>query len=571
MKKNIAYAVANYEQIVDDGYYFVDKTRFIRELEKYRVPVLLRPRRFGKSLWCSILECYYDVRRGGRFDALFGTTDIGRAPTKERSTYMVLRLDFSLIRVNNDYQSVEKEFDDICREALKTFACRYGEWLVEELDSEGRSSGSLLNAVLSMVKRHDAPPLFVIIDEYDNFTNQMVSTGNTGLYEEVTTGESFLRTFFKVIKAGVGEGTVGRVFITGVLPITIDDLTSGFNIAQVITLKENLLTMFGFTQTETDVYLDELFTDYGWGDVLRESVGAEVKARYNGYRLLPGSSETLYNSTILNYYLNELVIHDGCPPVEPIDENLRVDVNWLRRLAGSQSAAREALEQLMYHNTMPANMSLLRSKFNANRFFDPSFLPISLYYLGMLTFLDDFALTFPNLTVKTIFTDYYNELEEINISSGYETMFRQFLKDGDWADLFAGYWRQYIGQIPAQAFDKVNENFFRTTFYSLCTQFLSRYFVFTIEENLPSGRADWQALGRTGTRFESVAAVMEFKHFPRNKGTAQGVLDLERPSDEDICQITEYADDVQLRHCDKKVRRFMVYTVGCAGFRVWEV
>jgi len=152
-------------------------------------------------------------------------------------------------------------------------------------------------------------------------------------------------------------------------------------------------------------------------------------------------------------------------PTETIDDNLRVDVNWLRRLTGSEAATRELLEQLMFEGTLPADTTMLQSKFNMSQFFQKEFYPLSLYYLGMLTFRDEFTLEFPNLTVKTIFTNYFNEVEHISVSMGYTDIFSLFLQDHDLEALFGGYWERYVGQIPAQAFDKVNENFYRTTFY----------------------------------------------------------------------------------------------------------
>jgi hypothetical protein len=145
------------------------------------------------------------------------------------------------------------------------------------------------------------------------------------------------------------------------------------------------------------------------------------------------------------------------------------------RLTGGTGPARELVERLMFDGSLPADLDMLSSKFNMERFFQREFFPLSLYYLGMVTFRDEYALCFPNLSVKKIFTEYFNELENISVSDGYTDMFRRFLADNDWAALFAGYWDRYVGQIPAQAFDQANENFFRTTFYELCTRYLSRH------------------------------------------------------------------------------------------------
>ncbi|MBT3295635.1 MAG: AAA family ATPase [Verrucomicrobia bacterium] len=571
MPKRVPYAVANYEEIVDDGYYFVDKTRFIRELEQYKIPVFLRPRRFGKSLWCSVLECYYDINRKDRFETLFGHTDIGREPTPSHNSQMVMRFDFSVVEVEPDLASLEAAFDRACRDAFRVFAadnCRHADFSgALNVDS----AADALRFIISAARSAACPPLLIIIDEYDNFTNQLLTAHQDGLYRELTTGDSFLRTFYKVIKAGVGEGTVGRVFITGVLPITMDDLTSGFNIGQVITLKEHALNMMGFTDTEVDAYVNEIFTEHGWPDETREKVREDLRLHYNGYRLLPDAAETLYNSTICNYYLNDLVIGNGKIPTETIDENLRVDIKWLRRLTGSDEDTRELLEQLMFDGALPVDITMLRSKFNMSQFFQKPFFPLSLYYLGMLTFQDRFTLTFPNLTVKTIFTEYFNEAEQIEVSLGYTDMFRQFLDDHDLEALFAGYWKQYIGQIPAQAFDKANENFFRTTFFELCTRYLSQDLMFAIEVNHPSGRSDWEAIGRAGTPFENQSFMIEFKHFPRAEGERLGVSDWSEPKEEDVAQVTGYADDLKRRYPELAIRRHVLYTAGAAAYRFFTL
>ena len=572
MKRRIPYAVANYEQIVGEDYYFVDKTRFIRELEQYKVPVYLRPRRFGKSLWCSILECYYDVNRAERFDELFGGTDIGGEPTKLRNSHLIMRFDFSKILVKPDLQELENAFNRECMNSFRVFQSRYRNYLPDLSIPEYADAAGLLSDILQGVQgTSTTPPVNIIIDEYDNFTNQLLTAHKDHLYQDLTTGDSFLRTFYKVIKAGIGEGSVARTFITGVLPVTMDDLTSGFNIGQIITLQDHVLDMMGFTQAEVETYVEEIAADYGWDDDLRRKVLDDLRIHYNGYRLLPDAAHSLYNSTICNFYLNRLLIDKGKIPRETIDHNLRTDTSWLYRLTGSAEDTRELVEQLMFDGTLPVDMNMLSSKFNMNQFFDKSFFPLSLYYLGMVTFRDDFALEFPNLTVKTIFAQYFNEVEHIEVSLGYTDMFRQFLSDHDWEALFEGYWKQYVGQIPAQAFDKVNENFFRTTFYELSNRYLSRYFRFAIEVNRHSGRSDWEAIGREGTQFENRAAVIEFKHFPKAKGEKLGVQGWDAPRQDEIDQVDRYAADLTRDYPELTVRRHIVYIVGAAGFRFFNL
>ncbi len=568
MKRRIPYAVANYEEIVRDHYYFVDKTRFIHEIEQYKIPVFLRPRRFGKSLWCSLLECYYDINRKDRFEELFGNTDVGRNPTASRNSHLVMRFDFSRIPVESSAGEMRKRFDEECRNSFLTFLSDYVPFFADFEPPATNDATVMLARLLQAVRSNgNLAPVNIIIDEYDNFTNQLLTTHQDSLYKELTTGDSFLRTFFKVIKAGVGDGVVARVFVTGVLPVTMDDLTSGFNIGQIITLEPHVLNMMGFTQSETDAYLDEICAGNGFPDSLKHRVRDDLRIHYNGYRLLPDARETLYNSTICNFYLNRLLIDEGRIPTETIDNNLRTDINWLRRLCGSDQETRELVRTLMLDGALPVDRAMLSSTFNMQRFVEKPFFPLSLYYLGMVTFRDDFNLEFPNLTVKKIFTEYFNELENIEVSLGYTDMFRQFLKDHDWSVLFAGYWKQYVGQIPAQAFDKANENFFRTTFYELCTRYLSRYFMFAIEVNHASGRSDWEAIGRAGTVFENQAVLIEFKHYPKEKAAKLGVMDWTEPPVEAVEQVNGYADDLLRRYPGLSITRHVACTISPTEFR----
>jgi hypothetical protein len=221
----------------------------------------------------------------------------------------------------------------------------------------------------------------------------------------------------------------------------------------------------------------------------------------------------------------------------------------------------------MFDGELPLSLGRLAEKFNRSQFFDEKFYPISLYYLGMTTFLDEFTLGFPNLTVKTIFADYFNEVERLRMNDDlYVGFFRQFLKDGDWGALFAGYWERYLGQIPAQAFDKINENFIRTTFYTLCVQYLSHCYLFAIEVNHPPGRSDFEAVGRPGTPRANSAHVIEFKHFSKAEGAKGKVLSKKKPDPVELAQVDGYAADMEREFPWLKVQRHVCYTVAGKGF-----
>lgn len=576
MKRRIPYAVMSYEEVIRENYYFVDKTEYIRELEPYKTPVFLRPRRFGKSLWCSTLECYYDINRKNAFGELFGKTAIGRNPTPSHNSMLTLRLDFSCVDPSGSYADIERKFNFQVMNFIERF-CQANRAHANFSDAlKTDSATSALTNILGHIQDGRLPPLCIIIDEYDNFTNQLVTANRDTLYYDITTGDSFLRTFFKTIKFGVGNGSIGRVFITGVLPITIDDLTSGFNIAQVVSLQPKLLSMMGFTQAEAEKYVGEIFADYGWDRELLPRVMDDLKNLYDGYRLLPGSTETLYNSTIFNFYLSHLVINDGTIPTETIDDNVQTDIHWVTRLAGTEGKARELLSRLMTDGTMAMDSATLRSKFNMRSFFSPATFPVSLYYLGLLTFQDEFTLCFPNLTVKTLFASYFDTLEGLqpagDVLDAYVAGFRAFLRDRDWGALFSVYWKEYIGQIPAQAFDRANENFFRTTFYALVSRFLRNHLTIAIETNLRSGRCDFQAIGRLGTPFVDYGATIEFKYYKTDEAKRLGVLGWAEPPADAAAQARSYAADLAARYPElKSVAPHVVCIAGTAGFRFFTL
>lgn len=566
----IPYAVMNYAQLREKGYYYVDKSQYITELEKYQIPVFLRPRRFGKSLFCTMLDYYYDLNEADRFESLFGDTWIGQHPTGRQNSYMVLHLDFSIVSVAENVRDMEKSFGIAMNKSIRGFAnITYKKYFSNFQFSETENSADLLSDLATYISLNNLPQMYIIIDEYDNFTNQLITSNKDLLYSELTSGDSFLRTFFKVIKEGVKAQGVGGVFITGVLPITMDDLTSRFNIAEMVTLEPNLVSMLGFTYEETETYLQTVFDGYGFDKSLLPEIRQIIRNNYDGYRFLPGV-EPIYNSTILTYFLKRFTINNGTIPDELIDENLRTDLGWIKRLTLGEERAKDMLHQLVYEGTLEYTREMLKSKFTREQFFQKEFYPISLYYLGMTTLSDNFNMVLPNNTMRTIFIDYYNTLNDLRgTADKYIGFFKQFTKDYSVETLFDGYYRVYLGQFPAQSFDKMNENFIRNTFYELCNRYLSSEYLFALEQNYPSGRADWEITGRPGTTYHKNKQIIEFKYFPSKE--AKCVLTLENPHREDVEQVTRYAADAQELLPDFHIRKFVIYVAANKGYKIWEV
>jgi hypothetical protein len=382
MKKRIVYGVANYEELVQKNGYFIDKTSYIEKLEAIENPVFLRPRRFGKSLWCRILECYYNIKQQDDFERLFGHTYIGQHPTPLHNSCFVLHLDFSVIDPTGDIADIEASFDHHCNLKMESVVYVPRQWFQEQIRIDHQASASAnLETICTFIERQHLPPLYVIIDEYDNFAKQLVVYHHDRLYYDLTRDDNFLKTFFKTLKEGRKTGAITNVFIAGVLPILIDDLASGFNIANIITLDPTFEAMLGFTQTEVDQLLDDIYRDYMFDPTTRNEVGEVIKHQYNGYHFIRPDGDALYNSTILMYFLDYFCRHRQIPEYLT-DMNLKTDLSWVRRITGAHPGDTEAfVDHLTTANTIAYNKHFLIAKFNMAQFFEKDFFPISFYYL----------------------------------------------------------------------------------------------------------------------------------------------------------------------------------------------
>ena len=567
----VPYAVADFEDLRERGFYYVDKTDYIPGLEDYNAPVFLRPRRFGKSLLISMLASYYDRTKVNRFEELFGGTWIGEHPTKEHNQYLVIRYDFSAMVMADDMQGLAQNFDKLncipVEITLEHNRDLFGDF---QFTTRGNAA-QMLEELLGYARSHGFPKAYILIDEYDNFTNQLLTSYNDPLYEEVTTSDSFLRTFFKVIKKGIGEGSIRTCFCTGVLPVTMDDLTSGYNIAEILTLEPNFLHMLGFTYEETKTYLRYVLDKYDSdaSEERFEEIWQLIVSNYDGYRFSP-TGKPLFNSTILTYFLKKFAVNGGSIPPELIDENLRTDINWIRRLTLSQSNAKEMLDALVIDDGLPYNITDLSSKFNKKKFFEKEFYPVSLFYLGMTTLKSTYRMVLPNMTMRSIYMDYYNQLNKIEgNASRYVPVYELYDSNRSLEPLVQNYFEQYLGQFPAQVFDKINENFIRCSFYELVSRYLSSCYTFAIEQNNSVGRSDFEMTGIPGTDYYTDDRVVEFKYYRAKE--AEKMLALTEPLPEHVEQVKRYGEDTKRKFPYYNVRTYVVYICANKGWKCWEV
>ena len=563
-ERQVPYAVMNYRTLVREDFFRVDHTRYLRELEKYQTPVFLRPKRFGKSLWVSLLEHYYDVQFKDEFEALFGKTDVGKNPTRLKNSFLVLSLDFSPIQLGT-LAEIERNFTTKVYLSVHSFCVRNARVAVEgrsvDVDwacVEGASGAAdMMERLRSVIRDNGLPPIYVIIDEYDNFTNELISAGRDADYDAICgradgTGvsDSFFKAFFKSLKEGLKDGTVGRTYFTGVLPITLDDLSSGYNVGEVVNLQPKLVGMVGFTQDEFERYVDEMFDAYGFDPAKKPIVLADLKSFYDGYSFIPHpAGGPLYNSTICNWYLDQFVKNDGEIPIQVIDTNVRTDIKWFRRLAQTNENALAKIQGYIQRGaTEIVSFSDLSAKFGRAKFFSKEFFPFALYYLGLLTFRDDETLAIPNLTIRNMFVDYYDELMAFD---NYNEAMEHFVPacaalrkgQGSWREVFAVWWDYYVkARIPARAYDQMNENFFRTTFASRCMDALPRFYSVWSEFNVAAGRIDFLASPKPGTGLR--ACLIEFKYMSGKDADRTHLLERKAPDPADVRQTWNYLESL---------------------------
>ena len=412
----IPYGMGSFAQIRRDGLLYVDKTRFLRPLEEHRHAFFIRPRRFGKTCWLGLLECYYDRTQAERFDTLFDGTDIGADPTPSRSRYVVLRLNFSAF--DPKLSTLEARFEEYCERHLQSALRRnrdlFPEAVTERILAPPDITGKL-DQLFDHVGEADIP-LYVLIDEYDNFANTVLAYHGEAAYQHFTHGEGFYRAFFATLKAGTEQGGgIERLFMTGVSPITLDDVTSGFNIAKNISLSPEFNEMLGFTEAEVRGLL-ELYRDLGVFDQDMDTALATMRAWYDGYRFSEDAVTSVYNTDMVLYYLSES-LPDKPMPRYLIDDNVRIDYGKLRHLmvTSRQGAVRlngnfDLLRHIVGEGRAEAR---IHKSFPLERLARPENFLSLLYYFGLLAIegegRDLTRLGIPNQTVRHLMYGYLRD------------------------------------------------------------------------------------------------------------------------------------------------------------------
>ena len=420
-RKRIPYGMMNFIDVREDDCYYVDKTHYIPLIENAnKYFFYIRPRRFGKSLTISMLRHYYNILEADKFERWYGDLYIGKHPTPERNSYLIIYLNFAV--VNAELNSYRQSLDAHCNTEFNFFCDVYAQYLPEGIKEEMNKKKGAVEQLDYLYKEcvKTNQQIYLFIDEYDHFTNKILSEPSClEDYKSETHGTGYLRSFFDTVKAGT-YSTIKRCFVTGVSPVTMDDLTSGFNIGTNYSLSPEFNEMTGFNEEEVRAMLDYYATTCQFHHSTDELIEA-MKPWYDNYCFAEQSygGTTMYNSNMVLYFVDNYIRNRGYMPRNMVEENIRVDYNKLRMLIRKDKEfAHDAstIQTLVQQGYVTGE---LKTGFPAETVAEPDNFISLLFYFGMLTISGtlegETKLTIPNQVVReqlySYLLDTYNEAD----------------------------------------------------------------------------------------------------------------------------------------------------------------
>lgn len=451
--KRIPYGVSDFMDIIQRNQYYVDKTMYLPMLEDEADALFfIRPRRFGKSLFISMMQAYYDIGMRDRFQELFGNLWIGSHPTEYQGQFQILYLDFS--KIGGDITELKENFNTYCNDCIDNFIEKYQEYYPERVVEKvlkAETAARKLN-LIGIASEKEKSPLYLIVDEYDNFTNVVLNEHGEKVYRALTHASGFYREIFKVFK-----GMFSRIFMTGVSPVTLDDLTSGFNIGWHISTKPSFNQMLGF-YTEDVREMIEYYKTSGkiQADYDTDTIIGNIKPWYDNYCFSADALLTqskVFNCDMVLYYIRNYM-ENGKSPAQMIDPNTKTDYNKMKKLLQLDKLdgnRKGILYQIAEEGEI---VSTLATSFPASALTDPNIFISLLFYYGMLTIKgtrgDKMIFCIPNNNVRKQYYEYlleqYEEKSPLNTSK---------LTDYYYDMAYDGKWREGL-LFMADAYAKVS-------------------------------------------------------------------------------------------------------------------
>ena len=546
--KKLPYGISDYQRLIENEYYYVDKTKHIEKLENLSEPyiIFLRPRKFGKTLFTSTLENYYDIKKADKFDELFKNTYIGKNPTKQKNKYHILKFNFSGIDTTNEETTI-KGFKNETASSIKVFVEKYGMNFI--VNTEDEAEGILDNLVKAFNIQRRNEKIYVIIDEYDHFANELLGF-NTNQFKNLVSKNGKVRKWYEILKKGT-ESVIDRIFITGVAPITLDSLTSGFNIGLDITQDRDFNEMMGFTNSE----LLQMIEDLEITKEEQKEILPIMKENYDGYRFSLKANEKIYNSNMCLYFLNKYVRFKEIPD-QLIDVNIASDYSKLGSMLDLCKG--EEREKIIEKTVSEEGIiGEITAKFNPAIEFTEKDLVSMLFYLGYLTIGgQEFEMTelkIPNKVMKEIYTEYFMKILSANTNmqitdSEYVEILREIAIEGK-IEKLVGLAHKYLENLSNRDYVKFDEKYVKLIFYCISMNFK----VYRIKSEMEVQRKYPDILLIPKGRSKNYKAVMiEFKYLKKEEESK-----LQEKQEEAKKQIEEYAEMEEI----KEIPNMNKYTV----------
>ena len=556
MKLKMPYGISNYEELITENYYYVDKTQYIEKLENLSEKriMFLRPRKFGKTLFTSVIENYYDKNKADKFEKLYGNTYIGKNPTKLKNSYCILRFNFSGINTENE-ESTMKGFKEKVSISIDGFTKKYG---IDFFVNQEQTTEGITRSLIEAFKfQKPEEKIYVIIDEYDHFANELL-----GFYPEhfrnLVSKNGRIRKWYEVLKEGT-ETVVDRIFITGVAPITLDSLTSGFNIGKDISQDVRFNDMMGFTKKE----LVEIFNNQEISIEEQEEILPIMKENYDGYKFNIKAENQIYNSNMCLYFLSEYIWSRKVPD-KLIDMNIASDYSKIGKMLDLCKGENrlEILQKTVQGEPIVSNIV---EKFNPAIEFNETDMISMLYYLGYLTISGELVgipnLTIPNKVMKEIYADYFmqlmNQEAEFRIDNSMnQEILVQLAKEGR-IDKIVEVLRIYLNNLSNRDLIKFDEKYIKLIFYCIAMSINS----YSTKSEMEVNRNYPDILLVPRDRTKGYKAIMvEFKYI--KKGETAKLEDKQKEAREQIERYSQFEDI-------KDIEGLRKYTIVVAGNEIF--
>ena len=541
MNLKMPYGISNYEKIINDGYYYVDKTMYIEKLENLPETniMFLRPRKFGKTLFTSVLENYYDKNKKDSFEKLYGNTYIGKNPTKLKNSYCILRFNFSGINTENE-ETTMKGFKEKVTISIEGFTKKYG--IEFYINPEQTVEGMTRSLIEAFKIQKPQEKIYIIIDEYDHFANELLGF-NTEQFRNLVSKNGKVRKWYEILKEGT-ETVVDRIFITGVAPITLDSLTSGFNIGKDISQDIRFNEMMGFTREE----LVQILNNEEIPVEEQKKILPIMKENYNGYKFSMKAKNEIYNSNMCLYFLSEYSWSKEVPE-DLIDVNIASDYNKVGKML-NLCKGENRLEILRKTVQGEPIINKIVKKFNPAIEFTENDMISMLYYLGYLTISGELVgipeLTIPNKVMKEIYADYFMQMMDkeaefrIDNNANQEILI-QLAKEGR-IDKIVEILKIYLNNLSNRDLIKFDEKYIKLIFY--CIAMNIKAYSTKSEMEVNRNYPDILLVPRDSSKGYK-AVMVEFKYI--KKGEVAKLEDKQKEAREQIERYSSFEDikDIQ--------------------------